>query len=427
MRSIGFIIGATSLVAIVIVALVATFIRETSGIEERWQGKTQAEREAFMAPILALAASPNYQSNVAPGTNSRPHGGDHDGDGIPDDEETGNGNPLGPGTDPTNPDTDGDGISDRLERQRGTNPNDPADGGITPAPPETTPAPVSNDLIVDNLYKVLSPNDDNYDHFAEINLNETVHFRIHVEVINEGGSHQLLIEDQLPASFTYLSGAIATSRTSSRPLTVEQLRHQVLTITEVGRTVIDINFVIQATGVGAFENTASAVADGDIGGLTDTAYVKVNAPLGGSPNDLIPCTLCNFFVLGRNGSQSPWGTNVTTSTGDTLDFYLSAETANQTGRAQTIKILDSLPLGLTYVSGSGKLITNRLGLTTKLSDEWILHGLSLTTLPPGTRFEIYFSAKVEAAGSFTLTDTAKAEDWSTPPVNKEAAVQIKSR
>jgi gliding motility-associated-like protein len=44
---------------------------------------------------------------------------DCDGDGIPNDEET--------GTDPLNPDTDGDGVTDSTELLDGTNPNDPCD------------------------------------------------------------------------------------------------------------------------------------------------------------------------------------------------------------------------------------------------------------------------------------------------------------
>ena len=112
----AIITGATIVSVLLIASLVATFIRETSGIEERWGSRTMIERDADITnPAGDIADIPAETTDF---TGPKLTGsGDHDNDGIPNGTETDTGvfdpaNPNDTGTDPANPDTDGDGLSD---------------------------------------------------------------------------------------------------------------------------------------------------------------------------------------------------------------------------------------------------------------------------------------------------------------------------
>jgi len=417
------ILAGVTLIAITIAVLTVTFMRETSGIEERWGSRTMAQRQQdLLDPIAALAGQSGYEANISSGTNPRPHGGDHDGDGIPDNEELGNGSPAGPGTDPANPDTDGDGVADGIEKQRGTNPNDPNDGGLQ-SPLPAQPAP-TQELIVDNLYKVVRYNQEVFSHLVEVPLNSTIHFKINIDLINQGGSHTLLILDTLPASFVFQTG-LMTIDGATTPLTRPQLIRQEVPITRTGRSTIILLFDVQATAIGGFANSVEAYEVGAPGGPSDKAFVKVNPPEGSPAGDTTsPCTLCNFFKVGRAGDSQPWGTYLTVVPGQTLEFMLVAETSNRTGNVQTASLRDTLPVGLKYVAGSGQLFKD--SSQSSLNDSWIDSGLTLQADQPSNRFEIHFSATVEASAPFSLTNTATAADWSNPAVSRTAEVRIKS-
>ncbi|MFA5010123.1 MAG: hypothetical protein WC553_02770 [Patescibacteria group bacterium] len=427
----GLIIGFVGVVGVaaVIAVLTATFLRETSGIDERWGDKTMVERQqTLLDPIAQLASSASYQDNVTTGTNPRPHGGDHDGDGIPDDDESGDGSPTGPGTDPTNPDTDGDGILDGIEKQRGTNPTDPTDGGLGPVPP-TEPNPTTPILIVDNLYKVVRTNSGAYSHFVETTVNNSVEFKINLEVVNQGGSHTLIIRDQLPAALSFKTGSMVINEAQPSSLTYDQLVNQELTITKIGRTTVTLFFSTQATSAGGFSNYVTAYEAGAPGGLSDRAYVKVVTPdnpnSDGGDEDL--CTICNFYKQGRTSVDAPWSTHLTANTGQTIEFIIVAETSNRTDSTQNIFLRDDLPKGLTYISGSSLIFRDGSTRSDQLDDSWITNGLTLQANQPVNKFEIHFSAKVEATAPFTLTNTATATDWSPTPVSRIATVEVRSK
>ena len=133
-------VGAAAVGILIIASAGATFIRETSGIEERWGTRTLAERDAELNnPAHDIPDIPGETTDFISPKVTGP--GDHDNDGLPNSTETGTGvfdptNPEDTGTDPTNPDTDGDGVADGIEVILGTDPTDPNSGGIlTPAIP----------------------------------------------------------------------------------------------------------------------------------------------------------------------------------------------------------------------------------------------------------------------------------------------------
>lgn len=387
--------------------LTATFIRETTGIEERWGNRTLEERQTdLINPILDLTNDPNYQSNVSTRTSPRPTGSeDHDNDGLSNDVE------IALGIDPANPDTDGDGVLDGIEKERGTNPNDPEEGGLAPVPPATSTTAV-NRLIITQLSKTALV-DGKPVHFVTLPVESTIQFRIRMEAENLGGSHTLIIEDKLPNSFRDFTGTIQVNGSASTKLTAGLLNHYVLNISPTDRLIIvEINFSVTATAVGSWENVAAAYEPNRLNGLSDKVYVRVTPPGSSSSSDQLSanCTICNIFVLGRSAADKAWSTQVFAETGSQIDFYISVETANLEGGTQTFSVSDTLPTRMKYIAGSGKLFYDGRSTPKNLTDDW-LTGLELKTTRTTNRFEIYFSAKVESEEPFSLTNATKAVSW----------------
>lgn len=202
----GIIAGGIIITAITSAIIIASFMRETSGINERWGTRNESERQAYADQIAALVTDDNIIGNgynVIGGPNDDP-----DGDGLTNAEE----GELG--TDPNNPDTDGDGIGDSTDPKPtdGTDPKPPRPPKPRPKPeppeppepptppipqPPTPPSPlpvvqIEVDKTVKHIYESV------YHDSLIANLNDVLDFRIFVEVINPYAT-SIVISDELPA------------------------------------------------------------------------------------------------------------------------------------------------------------------------------------------------------------------------------------
>ena len=98
--------------------------------------------------------------------------------------------------DPTNPDTDGDGTADGIELTLGTNPLDPASGGLGPVA-GIVPILPSGQLILDNITKTVGG-----DHMASIPVGSEVTFTITAEAYLRGNIISAYIRTDCCASCT---------------------------------------------------------------------------------------------------------------------------------------------------------------------------------------------------------------------------------
>lgn len=320
---------------------VGNFARETSGIQERWNGRTMAERDRdFMKPMEQVAglsegssldgvteedsdgdsipnseesefgtdpnnpdtdgdgywdgieliggsnptnkdSAPQFDSNISASTNRPPLGGSRDNDNDHDNDGITNEDEIANGTDPTNPDTDGDGVSDGAEINKPipTDPKDPNDGGLSEPPQGPNGLPATR-MILRKLYKVVqtSFSNGNWSHAAKARVGESARFKIHAEVSNEGGLHTLVIEDILPSGLSYITDSMTmTINGQSQNMSGKQPSYTSIPISATGKTTIEITFSTKTNAVGSFGNTVTMFEIGKGGKLTDRAFVEVHS------------------------------------------------------------------------------------------------------------------------------------------------------
>jgi len=192
--------GGIIVTAIVSVVIMASFLRETSGITERWETRNSAERLAYTELIAAQVASDNV---IGGGYDTI---GDPDAD--PDDDGLSNAEEEVLGTDPNNPDTDGDGTGDKTDPEptdgtKGRPPRPPKPR--RPAPPESEP-PKPEPPFPPSPLPVVSIEVDKtvkhqYDSFYQdaivAEFNEVLNFNIKVDILNPYAT-SIVIADELP-------------------------------------------------------------------------------------------------------------------------------------------------------------------------------------------------------------------------------------
>ena len=290
----AIITGATIVSVLLIASLVATFIRETSGIEERWGSRTMIERDADITnPAGDIADIPAETTDF---TGPKLTGsGDHDNDGIPNGTETDTGvfdpaNPNDTGTDPANPDTDGDGVADGIEIILGTDPTDPDSGGlptvIIPEPGQPT-AGVRLTFSVSKQARLLPSG--GFSHYiqAPADGQSAVEFRIELAVTATGAPQNytggdlatVAVQDVLPRGLQRIAGSAYIIRGNGQR---EPLPGQLFS-----------GYLIHITGNGTYQFTFGFSATVEEAGLWENVVrvYRVNFPLEGATDKAI--------VLGR--------------------------------------------------------------------------------------------------------------------------------
>lgn len=473
---------------------VGNFARETSGMQERWASRTMAERDRdFMQPAEQLAglaggssldggpsaddsdgdsipdaeeiklgtdpnnpdtdgdgywdgieliagtdpknadSFPQFDANLSASTNHPPIGGsrdnpnDHDNDGLSNDEE------KTLGTDPRNPDTDGDGVADGVEVAKGTDPKDPTDGGLG-VPPEGPGGTYIPRMILNQLYKVVQTSFSGglWTHAAQARLGDTVKFKIHAEVVNEGGSHTLVIEDNLPGGLTYVKGSLTmTVNGQNRSIGDSPPSYITIPITAIGKTTIEISFSAIASAIGSFTNTVLMFEEGKSGRMIDRAFIEVHSL---NPGDNIgggfgqTCSICNLYKEVRLMGNTDWNASIQAATGDRVDFHIVVEGSTEAdGTPITISLHDTLPQGLSYITGSSHLYKNGKSASLPGGDSWITNGVDLTADSKRTTYELIFSAKVEAVAPFSLANIVTAASNGKRPNSRIAQAIVESK
>lgn len=172
-----------------------------------------------------------------------------------------------------------------------------------------------------------------------------------------------------------------------------------------------------------YGSTGSNTVTVTSGGNSTTCTVSVNAPSTPAPTPTPTTPALSLSKLVRNvTSGSAEADSVSASPNDTVEFSIRVSSVG-TGVVRNVRVSDSLPLGLTYLSGT----TTVDGVAT--ADGIIGGSISLGDFAPGRTVVVRFRAQVAAESSFglgttTLTNTATTTSDNVPSLADTAFVQV---
>lgn len=384
-------------------AFVGTFQRELSGIEDRWLYKTEAERTALAQQIENLNIPSNLSgrsSSLNPAAGDP--NGDYDNDGVINSEDP----------DPTNPDTDGDGMSDGAEVRNGTDPTDPNSGGVAPPPtsPPSPPPTFIGFLNLDSLTKQVRDSDEDWGSAVFSSPGQTVDFKIDLQVTNpDPQTHSLTIEDHPSAGLTPSSAIITLPSGESLPFGPSL---QGVYYVPTGTCEFHLALSASVIGSGILVNEIIAYqTDVPSNRLNDVAFVFSQHPSGGivQPSGTLIIKNLDKQVKSSSDPDSVYRDSITTALTDPasiLDFRILLDVQSFYSASHTIVLSDTLPAVLSYVSGSGGTLMDRL----------FSQGgyVGLSVLPGDNQFEIDFSATVIEESNTPVANWAQIYDYTYP-------------
>ncbi len=427
-------------------SLVGSFMRETTGIDERWGGSVAARQGLADSIIRAGEGQDDNVPTNRPVAPALPGDGDYDGDGLLNWEETGTGSIYGlqtngtdsdkdgfpddiertlgtdpnnpadfPGvgrTDPDNPDTDGDGMGDRTEISRGTNPNDPNDGGTAPPAKPEEPVVERGKLVLEKVVKaVKEPGSTAWAHFVEVPVGTSVDMWIHIEVQNKDTlMRTIIIEDHLSNGLAYSSGGTykGIDGESTRPLPDNWLDipHEINLVAGSTR-VIDITFPVTAAVAGLEYNSVIVYDKNNISNSLGDKVFVTGQTAGASGNqslDIGSIAFNQFNNEVKRDDQTVFSESAISSIGETVDFRIIIEVTNSYLTSRSLLLTDSLPEQLRYLDGQGNL------------GDLFRDGYLRMSVDPGRQQFIYnFSATVVSEVSETVYNTAKVYESKFAP------------
>lgn len=453
----------TSVVGITVMFgfLVGSFLRETTGLPDRWTSRTAAERIAEISqPILdQYENTPGKEvpTNIIPGSgpeagtgnlNIGPYGGstgdingdgipninDHDGDGISNDDEINGGNDqggiFGP-TDPTNPDTDGDGVDDGTETTNGTDPRDPKAGGVTVPPRGTGDQNQEQGLVILDFSKTVRGTNNQFTHRAIVRSGSTVKFRINLDAAAIGSLQRVQIRDDMGRGLQYVPGSGSLQRTDAPPTPLPDNWISGLTLdVPVGYRSYVIEFdAVAVQGNSEVQNIAAVAQLGSFTNTqTDRAFVLITESpfLLGSPDGDGSNIYVEKFSKQIKDNLGNWTEYATITTNVPSQFRIVLQLINPTTTDIQAVIKDVLPSTFNYSAGTSKVYIDNSPLGNTLPDDWFTEGFTLTVAPGIKKVEIQFPATLEvpttASNQANLTVNIPG---STPIIRRDSAILVR--
>ena len=375
----AIILIAITLSGTFIAGIFASFTRETTGMFERWNGRTVEERQAFFDAANQIAVDPNSTDRSDPAASS----GDDDGDGLD------SGSELSQGLNPRNPDTDGDGTADGIEILLGTDPQDPSSGGLGPIILRPSPPLPSGQLTLDTISKSVDG-----DHLVSAAVGSSVTFTITASAHLQGDLNKtLVIEDRLPGRLRFQTGHIIFNGIHQD--IASWTGRQQFSLDHPGNYSLVFSFTAEVIAPGTIENRATIFeGENPLNRLSDVAFVRATAA-GIPPTS--PPPLISFSKLGRTSPASDWHGVVFGETGNTVEFKIALENTQP-----NLTLTDQLPIGLDYIENSLQVTFN--GTPQEATGNLFESGL---TLADSGEYEIRFSVRVSKNDRFILPNLAK--------------------
>lgn len=383
----GMVISAT---------FVSTFLRETSGIEERWANKTLADRGILVNQIESLPISSNIATSGGYGPPSG--SGDFDNDGLIDSEDP----------DSTNPDTDGDGTVDG-EDPDPTDPNNPENGGSKrrpPSPGQPTPPSVFGDLQLKSLNKQVRDADEDWGSSIKTAPGETADFKVHLEIDNQDNTvHTVTVEDKLSSELTFQGGSIEIPEADISQTFTTWNGSYTFSVGP-GEYNFYFNFSVTVEVVGLLENTVEAYdIDSPLIRLIDKVFlVSLWVHPDGTPQPGGAIVIRNLDKQVKHDFESLYQDSIITQTGRTLDFRITIDIENSYSTTKTVVLTDRLPDILSYIRNSSQ---GDLDIDKLFSQGGFL---AIVTQPGFNAYEANFSATVKAEGSKSTSNRVQLYD-----------------
>jgi uncharacterized repeat protein (TIGR01451 family) len=220
-----------------------------------------------------------------------------------------------------------------------------------------------------------------------------------IDLTNSGPSTAtgVVLTDDIPAGLTFVSGTIEGQAATASGSTVTFPAIDLADQETVSATLV---FTVGADTSGTVTNTASVTADA---GETDTTNNTASANITGTPqSDLTVSKAVN---------------ETTAQAGDTLVYTITV-TNSGVSTAVAATATDTLPSGVTFVSGSGPggtALTANNGVVTVNGGD----------LAPGANFQFTINATVDSGATGTLTNNVSVSTTTseTDTTNNSATVQ----
>jgi len=381
-------------------SFIATFQRETSGIESRWLYRDQSQRAELVSAISTLGIDANLSGRGSLDPTIGDPDGDYDGDGIPNQDDP----------DPTNPDSDGDGTSDGAEVEAGTDPTDPNDGGID-RPPQAPPGPlppITGGLLrFDYVVKQVSDMDETWSSAVTTLPGETVNFEIELRVTNpDAQTHSLTIEDRLSAGLS--ASSIIITLPGGQPTPANSSLKYVYPI-PTGVHMFHLAFSAVVRGSGVLVNEVVAYqTDLPSNRLSDVVFIFSKHPDWGiiQPGGTAVISAFDKKVKDSLEPANNYRDSITTSLNRRLDFQITFNTQSFYLNTRTFILSDILPRELRYIPGSGSAIMDQL----------FNHGgyIGVAVAPGDSQFRLTFSATVIEESDSPISNWVQIYDQAFP-------------
>jgi uncharacterized repeat protein (TIGR01451 family) len=255
-----------------------------------------------------------------------------------------------------------------------------------------------------------------YSYFDAINANngDQLMFRVQIQNNSNNTLNNLYVRDVLPSGLNYISGStkidgsfvsdsIVSGGINSGSLAVNGIR--------------TITFETSVNVFGSYNsqtltNTAYARAD-QVSEKSDTATAYVSQQnIYGNLNIV-------KYVRNQTSGQISWTTSANASSGDRVTFTIQISTLNSNQQVNNVRVWDSLPSGLTFVSGTARLD----GVF--VSDALVSNGINLGTLVGNQTRTVTFDAIVNPTlSNQTLTNVSYVTGDNVPQQSASARVII---
>jgi len=255
-----------------------------------------------------------------------------------------------------------------------------------------------------------------YSFFENINANngDQLMFQVQIQNNSNNALNNLFVRDVLPSGLNYIGGS---TRVDGSFVSDGIISGGINTGSLVVNGIRTITFEASVNVFGSYSsqtltNTAYARAD-QVSEKSDTATAYISQQnIYGNLNIV-------KYVRNQTSGQVSYTTSVNASGGDRVTFTIQISTLNSNQQVNNVKVWDSIPSGLTFVSGSAKLD----GVF--VSDALVSSGINLGTLVGNQTRTVTFDAMVNSTlSNQTLSNVSYVIGDNVPQQSASAQVII---